>query len=72
MRDTVEGFLVVPRVQRERAFGAHLALLALRDLLVLAMRGVRDPQDRQDRQDLPRSLVLIGRVSRGWEVGLGH
>lgn len=51
------------RAQRERAFGAHLALLALRDLPVLAMRGVRDPQDLQDHQDLPRSLVLIGRLS---------
>lgn len=71
MQDTVEGFLVVPRVQRERAFGAHLALLVLRDLLVLAMRGVRDPQDLQDHQDLPRSLVLIGRVSRRMGSGPG-
>lgn len=51
------------RVQRERVSGAHLVLLALRDLLALAMRGVRAPQDLQGLQDLHRSLALIGRLS---------
>lgn len=59
----MEGFFVVPRVRRERASGAHLALLALRDPLALAMRGVRAPQDLQDLQDLLPSLALTGRVS---------
>lgn len=51
------------RVRRERASGAHLALLALRDPLALAMRGVRAPQDLQDLQDLLPSLALTGRLS---------
>lgn len=51
------------RVQRERAFGVHLALPALRDLLALAMRGARAPQGPQDLQDLPLSLALIDRLS---------
>lgn len=51
------------RVQRERAFGVHLALLALRDLLALVMRGARVPPGPQDLQDLPPSLALIDRLS---------
>lgn len=51
------------RVQKERAFGVHLALLARRDLLALAMRGARAPQDLRDLQDLPHSLALIDRLS---------
>lgn len=63
-------FFVVPRVQKERAFGVRLALLARRDLLALDMRGARAPQDLQDLQDLPHSLALIDRV-RMWRVDLG-
>lgn len=51
------------RVQKERAFGVRLALLARRDLLALDMRGARAPQDLQDLQDLPHSLALIDRLS---------
>lgn len=51
------------RVQKERAFGVHLALLALRDLLALAMRGARAPQDLRDPQDLPHFLALTDRLS---------
>lgn len=51
------------RVQRERASGVHLALLARRDLLALAMRGARVPPDLQDLQDLPPSLALTDRLS---------
>lgn len=51
------------RVQRERASGGHLALLARRDLLALAMRVARVPQDLRDLQDLPPSLALTDRLS---------
>lgn len=51
------------RVQRERAFGVHLALLAHKDLLALAMRGARAPRDLRDLQDLPPSLALTDRLS---------
>lgn len=68
--DTMNSFFVVPRVQRERASGVHLALLARRDLLALAMRGARVPPGLQDLQDLPPSLALTDRV-RMWSVGLG-
>lgn len=61
-RKQMKGFFVVPRVQRERASGVHLALLAHRDLLALAMRGARVPQDLRDLQDLPPSQALTDRV----------
>lgn len=69
-RVQMKGFFVVPRVQRERAFRVHLALLDHRDLLALAMRGARDPRGLRDLQDLPPSLALTDKV-RMWRVGLG-
>lgn len=69
-RVQMKGFFIVLRVQRERAFGVHLALLAHKDLLALAMRGARAPRDLRDLQDLPPSLALTDRV-RMWRVGPG-
>jgi hypothetical protein len=58
-----EPFLLVPRVQRERASEASLDLLDLKDLLALAMRGARAPLGLQAHQGPPRSPDLTGRVS---------
>lgn len=51
------------RVPRERASGARLAHLALRDLLALAMRGARAPLALLGPLGPPHFLAHIGRLS---------
>lgn len=71
LADDTTCFVVHPRVPKERASGASLAHLDLRDPPALAMKGARglpDPLALQDPQGPLPFLALTGRVS---QVGSG-